>query len=141
VDRKLLRDGLDFWRDRSDVLIVEGIGGLLTPVSDEDYVADLAREFGLPLLVVSRNVLGVINQTLQTLHVATTYRGGLQVAGVVMNDVDAAQAADDPSVRSNPDELRRRCAAPVLAHVGWGQATLALGAEWPTWTLAPPVDG
>ncbi len=125
IDRNLLRSGLDYWRQRSDVLIVEGAGGLLTPISDEDYVADLAREFGLPLVVVSRNVLGTINQTLQTLHVAATYRGGLSVGGVVLNDADPAQAADDPSTLTNADELRRRCGAPLVAHVGWNAKTLS----------------
>ncbi len=48
-------------------------------------MADLAGDFGFPLLVVSPNVLGCINQTLQTLIAAATYRGGLAVAGVVLN--------------------------------------------------------
>ena len=67
VDADLLRRGLEYWRERSEIVIVEGAGGLMSPVSDEDYVADLAQEFGYPLLVVARNALGVINQTLQTL--------------------------------------------------------------------------
>ena len=139
VDRELLRSGLDYWRERSDVVVVEGAGGLLSPVSDEDYVADLAHDFGFPLVVVSRNVLGTINQTLQTLHVAATYRGGLAVAGVVLNDVVLNDAplndvhptpANDPSMESNAEELRRRCTAPLLAHVAWGAAALPLDAAW-----------
>ena len=131
VDRDLLRRGLDYWRQRSDVLLVEGVGGLLSPVSDDDYVADLAHEFGLPLVVVSRNVLGTISQTLQTLHVAATYRGGLRVAGVVLNDVDPPeQSADDLSTRTNPEELRQRCRAPLLAHVSWNASELAPAVDW-----------
>ena len=59
VDAKLLRSGLDYWLDRSDIVIVEGVGGLMSPMSDEDYVADLAYELGYPLIVVARNALGV----------------------------------------------------------------------------------
>ena len=65
--RDLLRSGLEFWRESSDVVLVEGAGGLMSPVSDDDYNADLADEFGYPLVVVAANVLGTINATLQTL--------------------------------------------------------------------------
>jgi dethiobiotin synthetase len=139
VDPALLRSGLDYWRARSDFVLVEGVGGLLTPTSNDDYVADLAREFGLPLIVVSRNVLGTINQTLQTLHVAATHRGGMPVAGVVLNDLDPVLAADDLSTASNAEELRRRCGVPVLAHVAWNAATLEVTAEWPV-TPAHPAS-
>ena len=56
--RQLLRDGIDFWRETSDIVLVEGAGGLMSPMSDDDYNADLAAEFGYPLVVVAANVLG-----------------------------------------------------------------------------------
>jgi dethiobiotin synthetase len=115
VDRQLLRHGIEFWRGSCDVLIVEGAGGLMSPISEEDFNADLAAEFGLPLVIVAANALGVINATLQTLITARHHRDGLAVAGVVLNS--PLIAADDPSVRSNADELRRRCDCPLLAVV------------------------
>src|SRR4051812_38790041 len=118
VDPILLREGIEFWRATSDVVIVEGAGGLLSPISDEDYNADLAAEFGFPLVVVAANVLGTINATLQTLITANTFRDGLRVAGVVLNSL--MPPGDDPSVESNADELARRCAAPFLAAVEYG---------------------
>jgi len=130
VDRDLLRRGLDYWAERSDVLIVEGVGGLLTPLAEEDYVADLAAQVGFPLIIVTRNVLGTINQTLQTLHVAGTYGGGLKVAGVVLNDADPAIAATDMSVASNSQELRRRCRVPLLAHVPWKASAFSTAVDW-----------
>jgi dethiobiotin synthetase len=137
VDRELLCSGLEYWRDRSDLVVVEGVGGLLTPVSEQDYVADLACEFGYPLVVVSRNVLGAINQTLQTLAVAASYRGGLKVAGVVLNDADPDRVADDLSIGSNADELRRRCNAPVLAHVRWNASAFEPRVKWMDWAARP----
>lgn len=115
VDAKLLRDGIHFWRETSDVVIVEGAGGLMSPVSDDDFNADLAEEFGYPLVVVAANELGTINSTLQTLITAATYRDGLKVAGIVLNSPRAH--ADDASVDSNPDEIARRCVPPLLAMV------------------------
>jgi dethiobiotin synthetase len=112
VDPALLRQGIEFWRAMSDVVIVEGAGGLMSPISDEDYNADLAADFGFPLMVVPANVLGTINATLQTLITASTFRDGLRVAGVVLNSPN--RIGDDPSVASNAAELRQRCARPLL---------------------------
>jgi dethiobiotin synthetase len=111
----LLREGIDFWLATSDVVIVEGAGGLMSPISDADYNADLAAAFGLPLLVVAANVLGTINATLQTLVTARAFRNELPVAGVVLNS--PLPPGGDPSVESNADELARRCGAPLLATV------------------------
>ncbi len=118
VDVELLRSGLDFWRDRSDIILVEGIGGLMSPVSDDEYVADLAYDFGFPLIVVAPNMLGVINQTLQTLITASTFRDGLDVVGIVLNDLHRARDSHDPSARSNAAELAARCIPRILATVG-----------------------
>jgi len=68
---------------RHDCVIVEGAGGLLVPVDERYCMADLAREFDLPLLVVARASLGTINHTLLTLEVAVAR--GLSVAGVVIS--------------------------------------------------------
>jgi dethiobiotin synthetase len=72
----LLYDGLDCWRNRSDVVLVEGAGGLMSPLGETHYVADLAHAFGFPLVVVSPNRLGTISQTLQTL-IAAAFHGRL----------------------------------------------------------------
>ncbi|MDA1051068.1 MAG: dethiobiotin synthase [Planctomycetota bacterium] len=120
VDIELLRSGLDFWRECSDIILVEGIGGLMSPVSEDEYVADLAHDFGFPLIVVSRNSLGVINQTLQTLITAFTFRDGLDVAGIVLNHPPTARDSNDLSVQSNAAELAARCIPPILATVAKG---------------------
>jgi dethiobiotin synthetase len=118
VDAKLLRTGVDFWRETSEIVLVEGVGGLMSPLSDDDYNADLAAEFGYPLIVVTANVLGTINATLQTLITASTFCDGLDVAGIVLNS--PAARSDDRSTDSNPDELARRCVPPLLATVDFG---------------------
>jgi len=90
----------------------------MSPVSDDDYNADLADEFSYPLVVVAANVLGTINATLQTLITADTFRDGLRVAGIVLNSPQLS--TDDPSIDSNADELARRCMPPLLAEVKHG---------------------
>jgi len=63
-------------------LVVEGVGGLLVPLTARHSVRDLAVALGLPLVVAARPGLGTINHTLLTLEAART--AGLTVAGVVM---------------------------------------------------------
>jgi dethiobiotin synthetase len=131
VDIALLRDGLKLWRETSDFIVVEGMGGLMSPVSEEDYNADLAAQFGFPLVVVTANELGTINATLQTLIAASTFRDGLIVAGIVLNS--PRQRTGDPSTASNWDELAQRCVAPLLASVVFN-GTFDRQVDW--WELA-----
>jgi len=127
VSAELLRTGLDYWRARSDFLIVEGAGGLLSPLGDEDYVADLAADFGFPLIIVGDNSLGAINRLLSALVVAATFRDGLTIAGVILNETRESDA--DPSAASNLSELRARAVPPVLGLVHFG-GELPPGIDW-----------
>lgn len=123
ADFDLMIRGLEKWQG-FDVVIVEGAGGLMSPVSNEMYSADLAHEFGYPTIIVAANRLGVINEALQTLITGTTFRDGLSIAGLVLNDVTAS-AADDPSHVDNLPELRLRCVPPILTHVRYGSTAAA----------------
>ncbi len=128
IDTELLRSGIKPWLDGYDFTIVEGSGGLMSPISDDDYNATLAEEFGLPLVVVSPNELGTINQTLQTLITAAAYGGGLPVAGIVLNT--QRQDTDDVSQASNRREIERHAMAPILAEVSYGQTELTGELDW-----------
>ena len=128
LDGELLRSGIEYWRDRSDVILVEGAGGLMSPLGEEDYVAELAHDFGFPLVVVSRNVLGTINQTLQTLITAATFRDGLSMAGVVLNN--PRWPCDDSSLSTNRQELAARCVPPILAEVAWEADRFDAEVDW-----------
>ncbi len=63
-------------------LIVEGVGGLMVPLSGGYLVRDLARALALPLLVAARPGLGTINHTLLTLEAARA--AGLHPLAVVL---------------------------------------------------------
>jgi dethiobiotin synthetase len=129
LDSLMLRRGLDYWHERSEIILVEGAGGLMSPLGEEEYVADLAEELSFPLVVVSRNVLGTINQTLQTLIVASVFREGIPMAGVVLNH-PVPPSADDASLSGNHRELEARCLPPVLAEVAWGADHIDPSVDW-----------
>lgn len=129
LDPSLLRSGLAYWQERSDVVIVEGAGGLMSPLGDDEYVADLAADFGFPLVVVAANKIGVINQTLQTLMASAYYAPQLPIAGIVLNDA-APLDERDPSTASNRQELEDRCSVPVLAHLRHRATSFDEAVDW-----------
>ena len=119
-------------------VLVEGVGGLLCPLTERETVADLVFELGLPLIVVARRSLGTLNHTLLTIEAAK--RHGLDVAGVVVTETTPVRSAAE---ETNVDELRKRLDVPLLAVIehqsGSGpRAVPALeGVDW--WRLADRI--
>lgn len=128
LDADLLRSGIEVWLARSDVVLVEGAGGLMSPLGRDEFVADLAYDLGFPLVVVARNTLGTINHVLQTLVTAATFRDSLDVAGVVLNE--PVPRGDDLSTETNAQEIRRHAVAPLLAEVGPGATRFEPAVDW-----------
>jgi len=92
----------------------------MSPIDEEEYVADLAFDFGYPLVVVAKNVVGAINQTLQTLIAASNFRDGLPVGAVVLND-----AAD-----SNLEEVVTRVEGPLFSRLQHQSTELDDPIDW-----------
>ena len=138
IDSQLLRTGISAWSDQCDIIVVEGAGGLMSPLSETEYVADLALEFGYPMILVTPNVLGTINQTLQTLITASCFREGIPVAGIVVNDAQAFQ--DDLSQQSNREEIAKRATPPVLAHLRYRAEKFEQDINWYELATSNPSD-
>ena len=108
-----------------DIVIAEGVGGLLVPLTDDFLVRDLAVALGLPLVIAARPGLGTINHTLLTLEAARA--AGLNVAGVVMTPWRERPTAMERSNRETIERLGRVGVATLppttpgtLAEVGAG---------------------
>ena len=86
-----------------DVLVVEGVGGLLVPVTDNYDVRQLAADVGLPLVIAARAGLGTINHTLLTLEAAG--KANLAVAGVVLTPWPEAPSRVELSNRETIERL------------------------------------
>jgi dethiobiotin synthetase len=95
---------------RYEVLVVEGIGGLMVPVVRDYYALDLAGEIGLPLIVVARPGLGTINHIMLTVHCAL--KAGLTVAGIVINYGQPPE--NSLAEQTNPKLLSQISPVPVM---------------------------
>jgi dethiobiotin synthetase len=83
IDPERLRQAARTAAEDADVLVCEGVGGLLVPLSPTYLVRDLAADLAYPLVVVATPGLGTINHTLLTIESART--AGLHVAAIVLN--------------------------------------------------------
>lgn len=96
----------------SDIVLVEGAGGLSVPLTWEANYADLALALELEMVLVVANRLGAINATILTLDYAA--RRGLPILGYVLND---AEPVDSPAAATNEDSLRHLTKVPYLGRI------------------------
>ena len=130
VDFDLLVHGADAFSD-VDLLLIEGAGGWLSPVTETQTVADLARGLQAPVLIVSRAGLGTINQTLLTIE--SIRARGLKPVGVVLNEVSSQT---DESNQTNADQIEAFSGVPVFGTVRHGdgleiqQGRISVAVNW-----------
>lgn len=125
VDVGQIYDGFAWWGSKEacqisgqglDLLLVEGAGGLLSPIASRFTAVDFLEELQLPTIVVAANRLGVVNHTLLTLHCLAD--AGVPVLGVYLNTLPAAELANDPSLASNADLLAEHTQVPIYCELG-----------------------
>ena len=99
--------------ENCDAVIVEGIGGIRVPISENVDVLDLAMAFGLAVIIVARPGLGTINHTLLTIDALRSVN--LTLAGVVINGYDESRA--DPVEMTAPQIIAQCGNTRILAVV------------------------
>jgi dethiobiotin synthetase len=102
IDTQKIISGFDYWRECSEFVVVEGAGGLLSPMAHRLNNADLATRLELPIVAVVPNRLGCVNQAMLVLEVARAR--GLPVVAVILNQTQ--KQTDNLSIQTNFDLLR-----------------------------------
>ncbi|MEM1211271.1 MAG: dethiobiotin synthase [Planctomycetota bacterium] len=120
IDFSAIGRSLDGLSVHHDVLLVEGVGGVMVPIDPDRpgvTVLELMGALGYPAVVVARAGLGTLNHTAMTVRVMRD--AGVAVLGVVINGVDTSgvEEAADPSLVSNAAWIERMTGLPVLARV------------------------
>jgi dethiobiotin synthetase len=113
IDWFMLSNAIRLMSQDSDVMIVEGVGGIMVPMDEKHTVLDAAAALKIPAVIVARPGLGTINHTLLTVHALRS--SGVRVAGVVINryPTDVAGIPEE----TNPRAVERWGKVPVLCIV------------------------
>lgn len=109
IDLSVVNESFDRLKASHEVLIVEGAGGILVPITKGYFFADLMKQWDAQVLVVARLGLGTINHTLLTVRYLQA--AGIAVIGVVLNNVEGSA---DEAALSNPKVLAQYLNVPIL---------------------------
>lgn len=85
-DKKIIFEQFTKLKNKHDMMLVEGIGGIMTPLARDYFVADLIRDLGLETIVVTRSTLGTLNHTMMTIKTCQDY--SIPVKGILVNNYD-----------------------------------------------------
>jgi len=93
-----------------NLMLIEGVGGLLVPITNRYNVANLVLEIGLPLIIVSSIRLGTLNHTLLTINAAQQY--GLKIKGIILNQKENHTL--DPIEKQQDKLIKELSGIPIL---------------------------
>jgi dethiobiotin synthetase len=102
-------------KQRRTFMLVEGIGGILVPITKKARVLDLIQLLDLPLLIVARSGLGTLNHTLLTAHRAK--EAGITIAGIVLNTSQPQKQG--LAEKTNPGILAELTGLPVFGPISY----------------------
>ena len=122
IDTGRIRGAIARAAEVSDIVLVEGAGGITVEIREGYSFADLAKEARLPVLLVAENRLGVLNHLSLTMHYLRAE--GLFLLGVILNDRTAERS---PAQETNEGEVRRIAGNRYLGNVPHGATFLPEG--------------
>jgi dethiobiotin synthetase len=93
-----------------DIILVEGAGGLMVPLTDDYYNADLIADLKAEVIIIARLGLGTINHTLLTVHEAQ--RRHLKIKGIIFCQNKPGRKTLPE--KTNPQEIEKLSGIPVL---------------------------
>ena len=108
-DKKIIFEQFTKLKNKHDLMLVEGIGGILTPLARDYFVADLIKDLGLETIVVTRSTLGTLNHTMMTIKTCRNY--GILVKGILVNNYDENGG---PAEKNAPTTIHEITGVPIL---------------------------
>ena len=95
---------------KHDFMIVEGIGGIMVPLTENESVADFAKKTGLPAVIVSTPMLGTLNHTLLTVMACKEF--GINIGGIIINKMPKKPSMVE---QKTPEVIERLTGVPLLS--------------------------
>ena len=69
------------------MLLVEGMGGIMTPILKNYFITDLIKDMKIPTILVTRTKVGTVNHTIMTVKMCEKYK--IPIKGIIINDFDS----------------------------------------------------
>jgi dethiobiotin synthetase len=119
IDSARIRQTVIDTIESTDIVLIEGAGGVTVEIREGYSFADLARDLSLPVLIVAGNRLGVLNHLQLTMHYLQSEK--IPLFGVILNDL-----APEPFAAREPNEteVRRIAGGLYLGRIPCGAAAL-----------------
>ena len=76
-----------------DMLLVEGMGGIMTPILKNYYITNLIKEMKIPTVIVTRSKIGTVNHTLMTVKMCEKYK--IPIKGIIINNFNKGYPIKD----------------------------------------------
>lgn len=88
IDIKIVLDNFKKLSKMHDALLVEGIGGIMTPILKNYFVTNLIKEMDLETIIVTSSRIGTVNHTIMTIKMCQNY--GIKVRGIIINNLNSS---------------------------------------------------
>jgi len=93
------------------MLLVEGMGGIMTPILKNYFVTDLIKDMKLPAVIVTRTRIGTVNHTIMTCKMCEKYK--IPIKGIIINNFDS----DGYKVKTLKRDLQSLTGVPILGTI------------------------
>jgi len=93
-----------------DMLLVEGMGGIMTPILKDYYITNLIKEMKIPTVIVTRSKVGTVNHTIMTVKMCEKYK--IPIKGIIINDFENGYPVKDLT-----KDLENLTGVPVLGSI------------------------
>lgn len=119
IKKTRIKHAFEFLKKRFSLVIVEGSGGLLVPITRKTLLIDIAKDLSLPVLIVSRNCLGTINHTL--LVIEALKKRKMEILGIVFTNQQHEKKEileDNPMIIKNLTKVKIFGSLPFIKEKG-----------------------
>ena len=108
---KLILDRFKKLSKLHSLILVEGMGGIMTPILQDYFVTNLIKDMKLPIIIVTRTKVGTVNHTIMTCKMCEKYK--IPVKGIVINNFDT----DGYAIKELKRDLENLTNMPVLGSI------------------------
>ena len=94
-----------------EMILVEGMGGVMTPIINDYYITHLIKDMKLPTVIVTRTKIGTVNHTLMTVKMCEKYK--IPITGIIINDFNS----DGYNTKELTRDLKNLLKIPILGSI------------------------